>query len=298
MNAEQTSRLWVEGTRPKTIPAAVVPVIVGTAAAYGPPDSSEFILFRFLLALLVSVSLQVGVNYANDYSDGIRGTDEDRVGPRRLVASGLIPAKRVKWAAYTFFAIAALAGLFLAIVTSLWILIIGAVAIPAAWFYTGGIKPYGYRGLGEVSVFVFFGLVATVGSSFVQSERIDALVLYCAIPVGFLATALLVVNNLRDIATDMEAGKKTLAVRIGDTATRQLYALLVLGASAGHFLIGLIYCPPALLALAALPLSLKLSYKLLTDWNNTDLIKILESTAKLHLVSGALFSMGLWTYPW
>ena len=186
MKAEQTVRLWVEGARPKTIPAAIVPVLVGTAASAG----SGFILYRFLLALLVSIALQVGVNYANDYSDGIRGTDEDRIGPRRLVASKLIPVWKVKWASFAFFFIAAIAGLILALVINLWILAIGLVAIIAAWFYTGGSSPYGYLGFGEVSVFVFFGLVATVGSAFVQSEKVELLSILCGIGVGSLATAL------------------------------------------------------------------------------------------------------------
>ena len=170
----------------------------------------------------MSIALQVGVNYANDYSDGIRGTDQDRVGPRRLVGSELVSAKRVKLAAGISFLVAAIAGLVLAIVTSLFLILIGCLAILAAWFYTGGSKPYGYSGFGEISVFVFFGLVATVGSSYVQSQTIESISILCSVPVGLLASALLVVNNFRDIETDSETGKQTFAVRLGKAKTNVL----------------------------------------------------------------------------
>lgn len=289
MKAEQTIRLWVEGARPKTIPAAIVPVLVGTAASI----DSGFIFYRFLLALLVSIALQIGVNYANDYSDGIRGTDEDRVGPRRLVGSKLIPAWKVKWVSFASFFVAAIAGLILALVINFWIVAIGIAAIIAAWFYTGGSSPYGYFGFGEVSVFVFFGLVATVGSAFVQSEKIELLPILSGIGVGSLATGLLVVNNLRDIGTDQEVGKKTLAVRIGEQKTRLLYAFLVIGAVGVYALIGLIYCYPALISLIACPIALKLAYQVYAKADSADLIKVLEMTAKIHLFSGFLFALGL-----
>ncbi len=289
MKAEQTIRLWAEGARPKTIPAAIVPVLVGTAASI----DSGFIFYRFLLALLVSIALQIGVNYANDYSDGIRGTDEDRVGPRRLVGSKLIPAWKVKWVSFASFFVAAIAGLILALAINFWIVAIGIAAIIAAWFYTGGSSPYGYLGFGEVSVFVFFGLVATVGSAFVQSEKIELLPILSGIGVGSLATGLLVVNNLRDIGTDQEVGKKTLAVRIGEQKTRLLYAFLVIGAVGVYALIGLVYCYPALISLIACPIALKLAYQVYAKADSTDLIKVLEMTAKIHLFSGFLFALGL-----
>jgi len=289
MKAEQTIRLWAEGARPKTIPAAIVPVLVGTAASI----DSGFIFYRFLLALLVSIALQIGVNYANDYSDGIRGTDEDRVGPRRLVGSKLIPAWKVKWVSFASFFVAAIAGLILALAINFWIVAIGIAAIIAAWFYTGGSSPYGYLGFGEVSVFVFFGLVATVGSAFVQSEKIELLPILSGIGVGSLATGLLVVNNLRDIGTDQEVGKKTLAVRIGEQKTRLLYAFLVIAAVGVYALIGLIYCYPALISLIACPIALKLAYQVYAKADSTDLIKVLEMTAKVHLFSGFLFALGL-----
>jgi len=280
--------LWVEGARPKTIPAAVVPVLVGTSSV-----DTDLNLYRFLLALVVSISLQVGVNYANDYSDGIRGTDKDRAGPRRLVGSQLINPEKVKLAAALSFLLAAIAGLLLAVAVSLWLIAIGCLAILAAWFYTGGSKPYGYSGFGEISVFIFFGLVATVGSAFVQSERVETTAILCSIAVGFLATALLVTNNLRDIETDSNTGKQTLAVRLGRSGTQTLYAFLLIGALALNVLIAFLYTYLALIVLVSLPLTLKLSYDVYSKLESTNLIKVLENTAKLHLLSGLLLSIGL-----
>ena len=280
--------IWVEGARPKTIPAAVVPVLVGTASV-----DADFILYRFLLALVVSIALQVGVNYANDYSDGIRGTDKDRVGPRRLVGSRLIKPKKVRLAAGLSFLLAAIAGLILAVAVSLWLIGIGCLAILAAWFYTGGSKPYGYSGYGEISVFIFFGLVATVGSAFLQAERIEAASILCSIPVGFLATALLVTNNLRDIETDSNTGKQTLAVRLGESGTRTFYTFLLLGSLAINVLIAFVYTYFVLIALIALPLTMKLSNDVYSNLESINLIKVLENTAKLHLLSGLLLSIGL-----
>ena len=288
MKPTTKSRLWVEGARPKTIPAAIVPVLVGTTSV-----EADFILYRFLLALIVSIALQVGVNYANDYSDGIRGTDQDRLGPRRLVGSELIDPDKVKFAAGLSFLIAAIAGLVLAVLISLWLIAVGCLAILAAWFYTGGSKPYGYSGYGEISVFIFFGLVATVGSAFVQTESIELTPIVCSIPVGFLATALLVVNNFRDIETDLEAGKQTLAVRLGKLKTQKLYVFLLLGAAGAYVLIAFLYTFLALIALVTLPLSVKLTYDVCSKANSADLIKILENTAKLHLLAGLLLSLGL-----
>ena len=283
-------QLWFEGLRPKTIPAAVVPVIVGTASV-----KTGLTLHRLLLALVVSIALQVGVNYANDYSDGIRGTDEDRIGPRRLVGSGLIDAKQVKVAAGISFLIAAIAGLVLAIMTSLLLIVIGCLAILAAWFYTGGSQPYGYSGYGEISVFVFFGLVATVGSSYVQSQNIEPIAILCSVPVGLLASALLVVNNFRDLETDAKTGKQTFAVRLGKAKTQMLFALLLLGSLGMYVLIAVLYTYLVLITLAVIPLSLKLIYGIYSKESARDLIKILENTAKLHLLAGILLSISLAT---
>ena len=217
---------WIVGARVRTLPAAVVPVAVGAAVAVGEPDVRWW---RVVLAGVVSVMLQVGVNYANDYSDGIRGTDDARVGPARLVGGGLASARSVKIAALSSFLVAAVVGLALSIVTSPWLLAVGAASILAGWFYTGGKHPYGYLGFGEVFVFVFFGLVATVGTTYVLAERITALAWQMGVAVVALACALLVTNNLRDIPTDREVGKKTLAVRLGDSRTRALFVALVVG---------------------------------------------------------------------
>jgi len=227
-----TPAQWLAGARPRTLPAAVSPVVAGTGvAAY--VDAAVW--WKALLALVVSLALQVAVNYANDYSDGIRGTDSDRVGPMRLVGSGVAPPAAVKRAAFIAFGVAGVAGLVLAASAGWWLVAVGAVSVLAAWFYTGGSRPYGYLGLGEVMVFVFFGLVAVVGTTYVQTETFDAdsllPSLYAAVGVGVLACAILVVNNLRDIPTDTVAGKRTLAVVLGDDRTRALYLLLVLAAA-------------------------------------------------------------------
>ncbi|WP_209720446.1 1,4-dihydroxy-2-naphthoate polyprenyltransferase [Marmoricola sp. OAE513] len=219
-----TAAQWIEGARPRTLPAAVAPVLAGTGiAAY----SHVEVWWKAGLALLVSLLLQVGVNYANDYSDGIRGTDDDRVGPLRLVGSGVAQPDAVKAAAFTAFGAAGVAGLALAASTSWWLVAVGAVSILAAWFYTGGKKPYGYLGLGEVMVFVFFGLVAVLGTVYVQAEEINGSSWMAAIGIGAIACAILVANNLRDIPTDTVAGKNTLAVKLGDDWTRGLYVALI-----------------------------------------------------------------------
>ena len=221
--------LWLAGARPRTLPAAVAPVLAGTAVA---AHVDGAIWWKALLALVVSLALQVGVNYANDYSDGIRGTDDDRVGPLRLVGSGLASPWAVKLAAFAAFGVAALTGLVLAVTTEWWLVGVGLVSILAAWFYTGGRSPYGYRGLGEVMVFVFFGLVAVVGTTYVQTETSQWPALYAGVGIGALACAILVVNNLRDLESDRAVGKRTLAVALGPERTRGLYALLVLAAAA------------------------------------------------------------------
>ncbi len=219
-----TPQQWVAGARVRTLPAAVAPVLAGTGvAAY----DDAVVWWKALLALVVSLALQVGVNYANDYSDGVRGTDDDRVGPMRLVGSGAASPAAVKRAAFLAFGVAAVTGLVLAATTAWWLVAVGLLCILAAWFYTGGSKPYGYLGLGEVMVFVFFGLVAVMGTVYVQAETFPAAGWYAATGIGALACGILVANNLRDIPTDREVGKVTLAVRLGDARTRGLYALLV-----------------------------------------------------------------------
>ena len=219
-----TRSQWFAGARPRTLPAAVAPVLAGTGvAAY----LDGAVWWKAGLALVVSLALQVGVNYANDYSDGIRGTDAERVGPLRLVGSGVASPGAVKRAAFTAFAVAGVAGLVLAATTAWWLVALGLVCIIAAWFYTGGKRPYGYLGLGEVMVFVFFGLVAVVGTTYVQTETFELAALAAAVAIGCLACAILVANNLRDIPSDTTAGKRTLAVVLGDRRTRYLYVGLV-----------------------------------------------------------------------
>src|SRR5215213_9716078 len=218
---------WVVGARLRTLPAAVVPVAIGASVAAGQHGARWWTV---LPALVVSLALQVGVNYANDYSDGVRGTDDVRVGPVRLVASGLATAGEVKRAAVAAFGVAAVAGLLLAATTSWWLLVVGAASVLAGWFYTGGSHPYGYLGLGEVFVFVFFGLVATVGTTYVALERIPGAAWWLGSGAGALACSLLVINNLRDIPTDRQVGKRTLAVRLGDRRTRILYVGLIVAA--------------------------------------------------------------------
>jgi 1,4-dihydroxy-2-naphthoate polyprenyltransferase len=219
-----TASDWVAGARPRTLPAAISPVLAGTAIAV---YDDEAVWWKALLALVVALALQVGVNYANDYSDGVRGTDARRVGPMRLVGSGAAAPGAVKRAAFAAFGVAAVAGLVLAATTAWWLVVVGALCVVAAWFYTGGSKPYGYLGLGEVMVFCFFGLVAVIGTSYVQIEGWRVSALYAAIAIGALACALLVANNLRDIPTDRTVGKLTLAVRIGDRRSRILYVALL-----------------------------------------------------------------------
>src|SRR6478752_4906357 len=208
-SAVATPAQWLTGARPRTLPAAVSPVLAGTGVA---SYADSVVWWKALLALVVALALQIAVNYANDYSDGIRGTDADRVGPLRLVGSGAASAERVKRAALMSFGVAAVAGLALAATTSWWLLLVGAVAMVAAWFYTGGAAPYGYLALGEVSVFVFFGLVAVVGTTYVQTQSFDAGAWWAGVGVGALACAILVANNLRDIPSDTVVGKRTLAV--------------------------------------------------------------------------------------
>ena len=298
---------WIIGARPRTLPAAVVPVALGAACAVGlprdlgwwsgedlvlPADSIGIVWWRVALALVVSLALQVGVNYANDYSDGVRGTDDVRVGPARLVASGLAPARAVKLAAYTAFGVAAIAGLAIALSTSLWLLLVGVAAIAAGWFYTGGPKPYGYLGLGEVFVFVFFGLVATAGTTYAATGTITSLSLIVGCAAGALACALLVINNLRDIPTDREVGKKTLAVRLGDARTRWFYVLLIVCAFA-LVVDAAFHRTWALLGLAAAPLAIAPCRTVIRGARGTELIGVLGATGRLQLAFGLFTTIGL-----
>ncbi len=276
---------WIAGARPKTLPAAIAPVIVGTAfAGYNAQ------LTNFLLALIVGVALQVGVNYANDYSDGIKGTDNDRIGPMRLVGSGAASPESVKRAAYLSFLLAAGAGLILSARTNWLLILIGALAIIAAWTYTGGQKPYGYFALGEVAVFIFFGLVATIGTYYVQVNSISLEVFLAAIAMGSLASALLVVNNLRDLAKDAAAGKITLAVRLGDKQSRNLYKALLLI----PLLIAILLLPASpyfLLAAAAAP-SIRSSIKAVSSGaSGGALIELLAKTGRIQMIYGLALSL-------
>ena len=281
---------WVLGARPRTLPAAVVPVLVGTAVAVGEGDG--IVWWRAGAAMVVALALQVGTNYVNDYADGERGTDDRRVGPVRLVASGLAPASSVKKAAAVAGLVAAVAGLALAAAVGPEVLVVGAASLAAGYLYTGGPRPYGYAGLGEVFVFVFFGLVATVGSTYVQLDRVLGLSVLAAVPVGLLATALLVVNNLRDIPTDAESGKRTLAVRIGDRPTRGLYCALVAGAFA--LIIPLALARTwAVLALLALPLAGRPLRAVAGSAVGPSLIAVLGDTGRLQLAYGSLLALGL-----
>jgi 1,4-dihydroxy-2-naphthoate octaprenyltransferase len=264
-------------------------VLVGTGAAAA---LDGFRLVPALLALLVALALQVAVNYANDHSDGKRGTDADRVGPMRLVGSGAASARAVLVAALLAFAVAGVAGLALAALSSWWLVAVGAVCIAAAWTYTGGPLPYGYRALGEVFVFVFFGLVAVAGTTFVQTGRVEGLALAAAVPIGLLSVALLVVNNLRDIAGDALVGKRTLAVLLGDRGTRLLYVGLLAVAFAVVVAIGVVR-PWALLAVLAAPLGVPPSRVVLSGGRGPALIAALQATGLLTLVTGVLLAAGL-----
>ncbi len=284
-----TPAQWVAGARPRTLPAAVAPVLAGTGVAAYDGDA---VWWKALLALVVSLALQVGVNYANDYSDGIRGTDAERVGPMRLVGSGVATPGSVKAAALAAFGVAAVAGLVLAASTAWWLVIVGSVSVAAAWFYTGGSKPYGYLGLGEVMVFVFFGLVAVLGTEYVQAERVTLVGLYAACGIGALACAILVANNLRDIPTDQVANKMTVAVRLGDPRTRALYAFLVLAALVA--LVGIFLATTwwALLAVAfVLPAGRAVG--VVRRASGRDLVPALQLTGVAELVYGLGLFAGL-----
>lgn len=273
---------WVLGARPRTLPAAIAPVVVGTTLIRTHGDK-HLHWINALLALAVSLLLQIAVNYANDYSDGIRGTDEVRVGPIRLVASGVSSARAVKSAAFITFALAAACGAVLAARTSWWLILVGAIAIVAAWTYTGTTKPYGYMGFGEISVFLFFGVVATMGSYFAQSQALTARAFLVSLPMGALSCAILSINNLRDRPKDELVGKHTLAVRLGDAKARYLYVGLIALAHTASLLAATI-TPWTLLTVALLPLSVGVSRSVLAGAAGRDLIPLLGKTGRLQML--------------
>jgi 1,4-dihydroxy-2-naphthoate octaprenyltransferase len=282
-------RDWLAGTRPRTLPAAVVPVFIGTGVAFG---YGKFSPWRAVLALVVALALQIGVNFANDYSDGIRGSDERRVGPTRLVAAGLARPKQVLAAAFACFGVACVAGLVLAIFTSWWLILVGAAAVAAGWFYTGGSHPYGYRGFGEIAVFTFFGVAAVAGTAYVQLVRFTWLELIAAIPAGLLSCALLMINNLRDIDSDAEVGKRTLAVMLGDARSRTVYVASLLV----PFAVALAMTPVrplAALTVIALPLTVGPIKAVRSGASGRALITALGQTGRLQLVFGAALTVGL-----
>jgi 1,4-dihydroxy-2-naphthoate octaprenyltransferase len=281
---------WVAGARPRTLPAAISPVLAGTGVAVYEDDA---VWWKALLALVVALALQVGVNYANDYSDGIRGTDADRVGPMRLVGSCTASPGAVKRAAFLAFGVAAVAGLVLAATTAWWLVAVGALCVLAAWFYTGGSKPYGYLGFGEVMVFVFFGLVAVIGTAYVQTERWQVAALYAAIGIGAIACAILVANNLRDIPTDRASGKITLAVRLGDARTRTLYASLLLVAFVAVFGVAATTTWWALLALGYGAPAAKAARVVGQQAHGPALVPVLQLTGVAELLYGLGLLVGL-----
>jgi 1,4-dihydroxy-2-naphthoate octaprenyltransferase len=284
-----TPTQWLAGARPRTLPAALAPVLVGTGAAAA---LDGFDPVAALLALVVALALQVAVNYANDYSDGRRGTDAERVGPMRLVGSGAAAPRQVLVAAGLAFAVAAVAGLALAALSSWWLVVVGAVCIAAAWTYTGGPLPYGYRALGEVFVFVFFGLVAVVGTTYVQTGTLPGLAFAVAVPIGLLSVALLMVNNLRDIDGDAVVGKRTLAVLLGERATRWAFVGLLAAAFVVVAAVGAMR-PWALVGLLSVPLGVGPARTVLSGGRGPLLIGALQGTGLLTLATGVLLAGGL-----
>jgi 1,4-dihydroxy-2-naphthoate octaprenyltransferase len=273
---------WILGARPRTLPAAIAPVFAATALAYR--ESNAINWGNALLALAVGILLQVGVNYSNDYSDGIKGSDKNRVGPVRLVGSGLASAKSVKRAALITYLLGAITGLTLALRTNWLLIIIGAFAIAAAWFYTGGKHPYGYRGLGEVSVFIFFGLVATIGTYYSVSKSISIWSVLLGVEMGFLACAILAINNLRDLPKDGEVGKQTFAVRLGDGGARKLFIWLLIA----PFIIQLVFLaltPMAILPVMMAPFVIKIIRVVASGAKGADLIPTLGAVAKVQMLT-------------
>jgi 1,4-dihydroxy-2-naphthoate polyprenyltransferase len=285
-----TAAQWIQGARLRTLPAAIAPVLIGTAAAY---ELQSFRLLNAILAALVALLLQIGVNYANDYSDGIRGTDEDRVGPLRLVGSGAARPVHVKWAAFGAFGLAMIFGLVLVLMTqSWWLILVGIGCVLAAWGYTGGKNPYGYMGFGDLFVFVFFGLVATLGTTYTQAGQVSLPAVIGAIGTGLIACALLMANNVRDIPTDTAAGKRTLAVRLGDRHARESYVLML----AVAILLVVILAPTKpwmLIVLLLIPACLMPAWIMVNGRKRKSLIPVLKQTGMINLGYSVLFSLGL-----
>ena len=277
---------WLIGARIKTLPAAISPVLIGTSYA------EQITWINAALALIVALFLQIAVNYANDYSDGIKGTDQNRIGPIRLVASGLASAVAVRNAAYISFLIAAIAGSILSFNISMWLFIIGGISILAAWGYTGGKKPYGYIGFGELSVFVFFGLVATIGSYYIQSEELNWQIFLLSIPVGCLSCAVLVINNLRDLSNDKLVGKRTLAVLLGDKKTRNFYIVLLVISQLVSISAAVIDIK-MLFTLICIPMAVNVIKKIATGVEGIELIPILGKTARLQLLLAIITAAAL-----
>ena len=277
---------WILGARIKTLPAAIAPVIVGTSLA------DQIKVINALLALIVSLSLQIAVNYANDFSDGVRGTDTNRVGPTRLVASNLATASSVKNASFISFFVAIIAGTLLAFNTSVWLIAVGLISILAAWGYTGGKKPYGYLGFGELAVFIFFGIVATVGSYYVQVEQVSSSALLLSIPMGSLSCAILVINNLRDLNQDKLVSKRTMAVKLGDANTRIFYVLLLVLAQVSAAAAASIN-NYALLTLLWLPLTYSAANQVLKGASGKELITILGKTSRLQFLLALTLAISL-----
>lgn len=284
------SNIWVVGARPRTLPAAIAPVLVGSSLIRRDHHSINFL--NALLALLVSLLLQIAVNYSNDYSDGVRGTDDNRVGPTRLVASGLATARAVKKAALIAFASAAVLGVVLAARSAWWLVLVGALSILAAWTYTGGKRPYGYAGFGELSVFIFFGLVATVGSYVAQSNRITWQSVLVSLPVGALSCSLLAINNLRDLPKDSLVSKRTLAVRLGDKRARQMFIALLLFAHLTALLAAVI-TPWTLITLVFAPLTLQIIKGVRAGVHGAALIPMLGEIGKLQLAFSTALALAL-----
>lgn len=285
-----TAGQWIAGARLRTLPIAIAPVVIGTAAAY---ELGGFRWLNTALATVVALFMQIGVNYANDYSDGIRGTDEVRVGPLRLVGSGVAKPRQVKMAAFASLGVAMLAGLALVVLSqSWWLLLVGAGCVLAAWGYTGGKNPYGYMGLGDVFVFVFFGPVATLGTTYTQAGQISPAAVVGSIGTGLIACALLMANNVRDIPTDTEVGKRTLAVRLGDKWARRSYVLML----AVAIVLVLVLVPAMvwmLLVLLLIPATLMPSWLVLKGKKRKSLIPVLKQTGLINLGYAGLFAAGL-----